>query len=93
MSLFDNQLSLFSSSSLSGAADLFWGELEGEDSPLPSPLSDSPLVIPQTDFRSRKPAALRLPGKTAHGITLRPLSSWERSKPKVVMQPPKSRLC
>jgi hypothetical protein len=51
MSLFDDQLSLFSSSSLSGAADLFWGELEGEESPLPSPIAETPLVIPQTDFR------------------------------------------
>jgi N12 class adenine-specific DNA methylase/adenine-specific DNA methylase len=58
MSLFDDQLSLFSSSSLSGAADLFWGELEGEDSPLPSPVSDSPLVIPQTNFRLKETRGL-----------------------------------
>ncbi|KDE19083.1 hypothetical protein AZ09_14345 [Acetobacter aceti 1023] len=51
MSLFDNQLSLFSSSTLSGNSDLFWGELEGEDAALPSPVAESPLVIPQTDFR------------------------------------------
>lgn len=58
MSLFDDQLSLFSSSSLSGAADLFWGELEGEESPLPSPVSDSPLIISQTDFRLKETRGL-----------------------------------
>lgn len=95
MSLFDNQLSLFSSSSLSGAADLFWGELEGEDSPLPSPPPFQTVrwSSPRPISASRKPAALRLRGKTAHGITLPPLSSWERSKPNTVMQPPPSRLC
>jgi N12 class adenine-specific DNA methylase len=51
MSLFGDQLSLFSSSALNGPADLFWGELDGEDSPLPAPTAPAPLVIPQTDFR------------------------------------------
>jgi hypothetical protein len=51
MSLFDDQLSLFSSSILDNTSDLFWGELEGEDSPLPSPITETPLIIPQTDFR------------------------------------------
>jgi hypothetical protein len=51
MSLFGDQLSLFSSSALNGPADLFWGELEGEGSPLPSPTTPAPFVIPQTDFR------------------------------------------
>ncbi|EGG79265.1 Modification methylase TaqI [Gluconacetobacter sp. SXCC-1] len=46
------QLSLFDTSSLSsgGAADLFWGELEGEEGS--APLSASvPLIIPRTDYR------------------------------------------
>ncbi|WP_146807073.1 Eco57I restriction-modification methylase domain-containing protein, partial [Acetobacter cibinongensis] len=51
MSLFDDQLSLFSSSILDSTSELFWGELEGEDSPLPSSITETPLVIPQADFR------------------------------------------
>ncbi|QEO18805.1 class I SAM-dependent methyltransferase [Acetobacter vaccinii] len=58
MSLFGDQLSLFSSSALSGAPDLFWGDLDGEDAPLPSPSAPEPLVIPQTDFHLSGPRGL-----------------------------------
>ncbi|NVN06768.1 hypothetical protein HW509_14415 [Asaia spathodeae] len=53
MSNADFQLSLFGDTALDGNANLFWGELEGEEGDAPGAALPAvePLVIPQTDFR------------------------------------------
>ncbi|MCE2576716.1 methyltransferase [Komagataeibacter sp. FNDCR2] len=49
---YHDQLSLFDTSALSsgGTADLFWGELAGEEGAAPVSAS-TPLIIPRTDYR------------------------------------------